>query len=250
MKRNIFKYLLMLTVISGLFSSCEKKVETEGITEKITYYPKFDYKGDEVVLHELGSAFVDPGVTASENGANIVLSLAVEGYYTGYKGTEVNGNVADKYHITYSAVNVDGFSGTAERVVFVAKTGDFVNSIEGLYTSTVVRNGSAGAQYRNMGYIIVSKVSGNTYSISDAIGGYYDLGRAYGNAYRSDGLTVSADLSTSSFSVVSQASGVGVFGGNLETGAFSVNPTNKTIYFESNWDAGYFFQVTLTQVSI
>ena len=250
MKRNIFKYILMLTVFAGVFTSCEKKVDTEGMTEKLTYYPLFDFKGDKVVMHAKGAAFTDPGVTASENGVQLPVDVVVSGLYSGYSGDAVQGDVADKYSVTYSAVNAEGFPGSVGRTVYVGTTGDFVTSIEGIYTSTVVRNGSAGEQYTDMAFLMVTKTGANEYSISDAIGAYYDLGRGYGDGYRSAGLTVTAnDIAANDFTISSQAEGVGAFGGALETSGFSIDASAKTISFQSNWDAGYLFEVTLTQVS-
>ena len=66
---------------------------------------------------------------------------------------------------------------------FVARQGDLVNSIEGVYTSTVVRDNVSAPQYDDMKYVIIKKVDTDTYELSDGIGGYYDLGRAYGIAY-------------------------------------------------------------------
>lgn len=250
MKRNIFKYLLMLAVFAVTFTACEKKMDTEGVTEKLTYFPEFDYKGDASVLHEKGAAFVDPGVTATENGSDIPVKVEVKGLYTGFSGDAVNTDVADKYAITYSAVNVDGFSGKRARTVIVASTGNFTDNIEGIYTSTVVRNGSAGAKYTDMAHLTVTKTGADTYSISGAIGGYYDLGRGYGDGYRSVGLVVKAnDIAANDFTITSQPAGVGAFGGDLVVEGFSIDAAAKTIYFKSVWSFGLTFEVTLTQVS-
>ncbi len=249
MNKNIFKYLLILTVFAGIFTSCQKRVETEGKTEKITYYPKFDFKGDATIIHELGTPFTDPGVTASENGNDITVKVAVKGLYTGYSGDAV-GTAADKYSITYSATNGDGFSGTTGRTVYVSGKGDFVTSIEGVYTCTVVRNGTTSAQYTDMKYLTVTKVSDNVFAISDASGAYYDLGRGYGNGYRSAGLQVTAnDMAANDFTISQQPSGVGAFGGDLVTSDFSIDAAAKTIYYKSTWSFGYVFEATLTQVS-
>ena len=56
-------------------------------------------------------------------------------------------NKADIYVETTSAVNQDGYAGEVVRTFWVACTGDLVNSIEGLYTSTVIRNGAVNPQY-------------------------------------------------------------------------------------------------------
>ena len=234
--------------LSGLFFillmwGCQK--DTENIS-RITYFPTFDYKGASVVLQPLGTAYADPGVSASEDGVDLPVTVAVVGESTGYKGTTVPTTIADKYVITYSATNSDGFPGTQERAVYVAKNGDLVNSIEGLYTSTVVRNGSSGAQYTNMKYVIISKKSANQYVLSCGIGLYYAIGRNYGGGYLSPVTITANNIGTNDFSFPNFT--VGTFGGVVKMESFSVDAANKKIVFVSSWDSGYKFAVTLNQV--
>lgn len=235
--------------LSGLFFilllwSCQK--DTENIS-RITYFPTFDYKGESVMLQPMGTAFVDPGVTASEDGVDLPIEVSVVGD-SGYKGTTVDSNAADKYTISYSALNSDGFPGSQERVVFVAKTGDLVNSIEGLYTSTVVRSGKTGPQYTNMKYVIISKTGDNEYVLSCGIGGYYSIGRNYGSAYLATATITANNIAANNFSIPDYT--VGSFGGVVTMSSFKVDAANKKIEFTSAWDSGYEFVVTLNQVQI
>lgn len=225
--------------------SCEKTYEEH---YRITYFPEFEIKGENVIFNPFGSPYTDPGVKATEGGKEIPVTTEVSGDYFG--GTSFEANSADRYLYTYSATNSDGFSASASRSVYNVKTGDLVNSIEGLYTSTVVRNNVSSAQYTNMKYVLIAK-SGNVYKLSDAIGGYYDIGRAYGATYRATGITITANnIAANDFSFAPATVGVGAFGGALNMVSMTVDAAAKTIQFTSAWDAGYTFKVTLKQVQL
>ena len=44
--------LIAFVLLTAVISSCERDLETEGITKKITYYPVFELEGeDEMVIH-------------------------------------------------------------------------------------------------------------------------------------------------------------------------------------------------------
>jgi hypothetical protein len=158
----------------------------------------------------------------------------------------VDTNQPDIYHVTYSAVNQDGFAGTSTRTVIVAKQGNLIDDISGLYTSTVLRNGASGPQYTDMQYVLISKNEDGTYFLSDGIGLYYAVGRGYGNAYLAPATIIANNISTNDFTVPTFT--VGTFGGDVDINQITVDPNAKTISFSSVWDAGYTFAVTLTQV--
>jgi hypothetical protein len=245
MKKNI---IILISFLALILASCGEKKSAN--ISGITYFPSFTMNGDAEYYLSVGDPFTEPGVTAEENGVEIPVTTSVVGDFFGYSGDAVNTDAADKYIITYTATNSDGYPGTASRTVWVIETGDLVNSIAGLYTSTVVRNGSASAQYTDMEYIMISDNGDGTYNLSDAIGGYYDLGRAYGADYRAAGLVITAnDIPGNDFSF-NDPIGVGAFGGSLLMTAFSVDAGSKTISFTSDWDSGYVFEVTLTQVQL
>ncbi len=55
----------------------------------------------------------------------------------------------------WSAVNADGFSGSAIRnIMVIPPTGDLVNSIEGLYTAEVSRESES---HTDLEYIMIKK---------------------------------------------------------------------------------------------
>ncbi len=234
-----------LACLSLFIVSCEK--ETEGISHE-TNYAVFDLQGGNTIFHTLGEPFVDPGYSAKENGQNVDVTVSISSLYNGYSGNTVDANTPDLYTIAYSATNSDGYEASTSREVYVFNTGDMVNSIEGLYTSTVVRNGSSGAQYTDMEYIFITKTGDNTYSISCGIGGYYQFGRAYGVDYSAPATVVANSIPSNDFSF--EQFSVGTFGGAVDITSLTVDPSSKTIIFTSVWDSGYEFVVTLKQVQI
>ncbi|HNF29781.1 MAG TPA: DUF5012 domain-containing protein [Chitinophagaceae bacterium] len=240
---NISKLLLVLLVTIVSFTGCKKDLQFS----KATFLPEIKLKGDEVVLVKFGTDFTDDGVDATVNGKTVPYTTKVVGLYRG--GTTVDKNTPDIYQVTYSATNEDGFSASITRTVVVANTGDLVNSIEGLYTSTVGRGGPATPQYTNMEYVLIWKISGNTYGITDALGGYYDIGRAYGPGYAAIGTVITAnDISTNSFSFT-QAN-IPMFGNVVDISNFVVDASTHSISFTGTGNfANSIFGINLKQVN-
>jgi len=236
------KIFLFLCGIALLATSCEE--DSSANVSQVTDFPTFVLNGDEIMFIPKGSEFIDPGVTVTEGGEEIPYQTTVTGEYRG--GTSVDTDVDDIYTVTYSAVNQDGFAGQATRTVIVYDNGDLVNSIAGLYRSTVVRNGAAAAQYTDMEYVMIWNTGGNNYHVSDGIGGYYAIGRAYGNDYLAPMDVVANNIPGNNFTVPDFT--VGTFGGVVENTGFTVNPGDGTIHFVSDWSEGYVFDVTLEQV--
>jgi hypothetical protein len=251
MKRQL-KYIAIAFVT--VLWSCELDGDTEGIS-RITYFPDFDYKGASVMLAPCGSPVADPGVTAKENGAALEVTTTISAFISGGSVPSVPGT-ADRYTFAYKATNKDGFPANTSRVIWEACTGNLTTSIEGLYTSTVFRDGISGAQYTNMKYLLIRKKPGSTnvYQVSDAIGGWYQLGRALGDAYNAPGLEVTAtNIPANSFTFGGNPR-VLTFGGPVAPQSLTVDAATKTLVLTSKWDNGagtiYTFVATLKQVSI
>lgn len=241
--KNIRMIYLFSLILSFVVWGCEKDYDD---LYTVTNYANFEMEGDEVIFNPFGTPFTDPGVTATEAGTDLDVTTTVSGDYFG--GTSFDPNVADRYVYTYSATNSDGYPGSTTRLVYNIPTGDLVNSIEGLYTSTTVRNGVVAPEYTDMEYVVIAKTGENTYTLSDAIGGYYDIGRIYGAAYRAPGMTItSTNIPGNQFTFGTAE--VGSFGGEVTMNSMTVNPADKTIVFESAWPP-YIFVVTLTQVQL
>ena len=242
------KLLIYIIPILGLvMTSCDPSVEAPGFddTSEVTYLPLITLEGGDVTLDCDATSYSDPGAVASAGGNDIELITNVSGAY--YGSSSVDG--PDVYSVSYSAYNDDGIPATAFREVYWAPcNGDLVTSIAGAYTADIVRNGSTSPQYQGVGPILIKDLGNGVYQISDAIGGYYDFGRGYGPDYAATGMTITAnDIPANDFTH-DDVVGVGAFGDNAVMTAFSVNAATHTIKFTTDWDAGYVFEVTLTQV--
>lgn len=244
MKNIIFALSVSLFMVSIM--GCEE-FENSATPSGETFLPKLTMHGPASIdLPCSATSYNDEGLTALEQGTQIPVTTTITGSYFG--SSTVSG--PDVYSIFYSATNKDGIPGAAERtVVWPVCSGDFTTSIAGMYKADVKRNGSITPQYQNLGPIIIKDLGNGQFQISDAIGGYYDHGRKYGYTYAATGLVVKAlDLPGNSFDFAGQTVAVGAFGGELVMTAFSIDAATKTIRFTTDWDAGFVFEVTLTQL--
>src|SRR5687768_5561159 len=73
--------ILALTLVGAIFGGCERDLETEGITKKITYYPVFELAGEEEIVIHAGDAFTLPGAVAKEQGNEIPVTTSISGTY-------------------------------------------------------------------------------------------------------------------------------------------------------------------------
>jgi hypothetical protein len=235
--------LILLGLAFLGFSACEKE-NTEGLS-RVTNYPLFDVSGSSTVYVEEGGSFTEPGVVATENGEEIEVTTTASGAYRG--GNILDLNKADRYNLTYKATNADGFDGSASRTVWVYKTGDLTSSIEGLYTSTIVRNGQL--RFSNLENVLIWKNDDGTYELSCGFGAYYEIGTNYGLGYKSGGAVITAnDIATNDFSFTPFSNDG--FGGACEMTSMTVDAANKTVSFVVEWSFGYTFEVELTQVEL
>jgi len=237
------KKLFLIPVLALLFVSCSD--ESTGGVSNVTYYPNFTVMGDDVIFVPKGSTYTDPGVVVTEGENEIEYSTSVTGLYQ--HGSSIDTNKPDVYQVTYSATNQDGFSGTAGRTVIVYENSDLINSIAGLYTSTVTRNGVLTAQYTDLEYVLIWKNADGTYGMSDGIGGYYDLGRSYGAGYAAQPVVITANsIPANNFSITDFS--VGAFGGNAVMSDLMAYPEQNKVTFTTVWDAGFTFNVVLNKI--
>lgn len=246
------KRLLYLGAIyffaASLFSSCEKET-TKGLST-LRYYPAITLQGDAVITINEGDSYVDPGATAEQNGVALDVVTTVTSRYFGYSGSTIDNTQPDDYLINYTATNDEGYSATASRVVTVRPhQGDFVTTIDGVYTANVSRTPAQGTVDPNadLGPIMVIRVSGNTYVMTDGIGGYYVFGRDIGYSYLAPGATFTADM-VNNVGIPGPAYTVNTFGGVVNMTNIVIDPVNKRITFSAIWDAGYTFNVVMTQI--
>lgn len=246
--KNIFKLSILGVGLALSLASCSPE---DPIGSKVTNYPLIEVNGDEMMYVSLGDTYTDPGAIATIGDEEVPVNTTYRGRFRGqsYSGT-LQTTVADLYIASYAATNEDGFDGVANRTIYVGNTGDLVTSLEGLYRATVTRNGTLTAQYTDMEYVLIWKNSDGTYELSDAFGGYYDFGRAYGVGYVTPGGIIQAtDIPTNTFSFPGTQYNAS-FGDPSEITSMTVNASAKTIDFTTVWttSATYTFQVHLEQV--
>ncbi len=246
-----FKILFYTFTILGLvLTSCDPSVEALGSLDEstITYLPLITLEGSDVELACDASAYTDPGAVATAGGNEIELLTSVSGRYFG--GSSVNG--PDVYGVAYSAFNEEGIPATAFRyVTWPECNGDLVNSIAGVYTESVSRNGSSPAGYQNNGPHIIKDLGNNRYAISDAQGGWYEYGRKLGENYLATGMVLKANnIAANDFTSEGPIT-VRTFGGTATFTSLTVNPVTKTLILKTHWEVGtsvYDFVTTLVQV--
>ncbi|MFD0989894.1 BT_2262 family domain-containing protein [Mariniflexile jejuense] len=241
---------IFLLVLLGVFTSCTID-NTDGVSS-ITNYPIITLNGPDVLFLNQGDTYTDAGAVSTEGGAVIetTTSFSKGVYFGGDFGTDS----PDLYFVTYSAINKDGFPGTATKTIWVKpSTGNLTSDISGLYSSDVQRGPSFSvtAQYSALNYVFIKKIGTNKYAISDAVGGYYDIGRGYGSNYATSDATITVnDLATNSFSFTPGP--IAAFGITLNMSNMVVDATTKTITFTSTYGTASsgVFKIQLKQVQL
>lgn len=117
----------------ALVSSCKKDpiINTHdqvGIS-KVTYFANITLTGSSVMSVVKGASFTDPGVKAEAGGKEVPVTS------TG----SVNTDEVGLYTLNYSAVNADGFSSSASRIVVVIPSAEVPGvDISGTYNAVPV----------------------------------------------------------------------------------------------------------------
>ena len=230
------KIIIVLILTSVFLNGCDS-TETANVS-KVTHYPTVSVLGDETIFLAQGDAFIDPGAIAMEGENEIPTTVTYHGNYRG--ANTLDTNITDEYVVTYTATNADGFKAAASRTLIVYKTGDLINSIEGVYVSTVLRNGtplppSQGSSI-DMKYIYIWKNNDGTYEVSDAFGGWYSLGRHLGLNFITPGGTINAiDIPTNNFTFPGNPLTNLNFGGTANITGLTVDPTEKKVILTTSW---------------
>ncbi len=243
------KISLIITGLAIIFLSACEEDTTAGLS-KVTNYPLINVAGANPVFLAKGDTYTEPGVTATEGGAEIDVVTTANGAYRG--GTELDTDVSDCYNVTYTATNVDGFDGTANRTVYVVETGDLVSSIEGLYTCDLERTHPVNATRNQNGnsFILIYKNDDGTYGMSCGIGGYYEIGVGYGVGFHAPCTITANDIAANDFTIEDFTSAYGGWPWPYTMNSFTVDAANKKINFVSEWAIGYTFTCELTQVQL
>ena len=152
---RIIKLLLSVVVLSFLVG-CEKTEHFNNTEDKVgisrvTRFPSFTMEGDRYISIVKGGTFTDPGVTAKEGTADLVVTVT---------GT-VDANTVGAYDLVYSATNKDGFSSTVTRTVAVIPVAEQAGvNIAGRYANTGSFSYTATVQKLAPGFYAVDNIWG------------------------------------------------------------------------------------------
>lgn len=119
--KKIFYFLLATMAVS-----CSE-TSTDNVS-KVTNYPLMTLNGERTVVLNQGDTYTELGAISMAGSEELPITLT---------GT-VNTSIPDVYKLTYTSVNVDGFSATLTRAVVVLSTTPSTINLQG----TFARNGT------------------------------------------------------------------------------------------------------------
>jgi hypothetical protein len=119
--KKIFYFLLAIIAVS-----CTD-ISTDNVS-KVTNYPLMTLNGERTVILNQGDTYTELGA---------VSMAGIEGLPVTITGT-VNTSIPDVYKLTYTSVNIDGFTATLTRAVVILSTAPSAINLQG----TFARNGT------------------------------------------------------------------------------------------------------------
>lgn len=235
--KNI-QYIFIILALIMVNSSCERDLESEGVSTTTTYL-SYELTGGDLVTIPQGTAYVEPGYKAMEGQTDVTANVKVEG--------TVDATQIGVYTISYSGENSQGFASSVERTVIVYDPAAPATDLSGDYVSSVSRVAPARA-YTGLN-VTITKLAPGFFYVSDFLGGFYDQGidYGYGPAYAMTGYFLLNTDNTITH-VSSLAPGWGDSLNELVGGLY--DPVSGTI----TWDAfytssNYDFKVTLVKIT-
>ena len=144
------KFLISISFLLGmmlLLDACES-TDTAHVSY-VTTYPTITLEGDEIMVLGVGTGYSEPGAIAKVGEDEV--EIVTEG--------AVNPDAPGVYPISYTAVNIDGFSRTATRQVVVYDPATDAVDLSGSYVRA-----ATGVT------VTVTKIGPSTYHINDAGG--------------------------------------------------------------------------------
>jgi hypothetical protein len=109
-----FVNYLLFIFTSVLLFACAKEekfnnTDTRVGISRVTNFPVMTMAGNPIMSVVQGTTFTDPGVTATEAGKDIPVTV----------GGTVNTSAIGLYRLSYTSINKDSFPASLERIVFV-----------------------------------------------------------------------------------------------------------------------------------
>ncbi|AOW08210.1 DUF5011 domain-containing protein [Flavobacterium gilvum] len=259
------KFITLLLIAASLFVSCDN-TDTDNVSSLLEK-PTVALNGPSSVFVPLNGTYNELGMTSTDKTGK---SLEVLPYYSGkYRVAQsINTALAGEYLVTYWTQKQPSLT----RKVFVYKNGDLTTSIEGIYIAAVTRTaiattppfapipGLTPKPYTNLKYVHVWKNANGTYQISDAYGGFFEIGGSKGVAQSlvNGQFTGAAGVFTPAKTKLSNSTlGGSAYINNdpdlltTTSAPLTIDAVNKTIKFTTTWKENaatkWKFDVTLTQ---
>jgi len=228
------KIFLIATVAALSLSACDE--ETSKDASYVTTYATMELNDSKELFWQMGSPFVDPGVTAFEGDIDLADKVVVD--------SDVDADEYGQYSINYSAKNSDGFAASISRNVYICEKAAAMN---GVYTSTIVRDNNGTVSKRGPFKVVIFGVEDGNYAITDLIGGWYEFGSSYGPAYAGSGVIKLNPNNT--LSVVSADPMAWGYPCELTSGTTSTyDPTTKTLVLNTNMEDVPTMKFTVTLI--
>lgn len=189
MKKNI-KYSILGVIAGAMLASCETDPET-GLV-RLTHYATFDLTGGEIYSVPIGGSYSEPGVVCMEGTEDI--SDKVKTTIYDISGQVVNSIKTDEitfYNVEYSAVNVDGFSSSATRTVFIYNpevksscAGTFAVDMDNTtYNGSSILAAATARGYKTEAKINITELCPGIFYTNDFLAGWYEQMRGIGASY-------------------------------------------------------------------
>ena len=189
MKKTI-KYSILGIFAGAMLASCATDPET-GLT-RITNYATFELVDGEIYTVPVGASYSEPGVICME-GSDDISSKVITTIYD-ISGQVVNSISTDEvtlYNVEYLAYNVDGFSSSATRTVFVYNpevSGSCAGTFDTDMDNTIYNGYSFMTWTTSKGYdtsasVTITELCPGIFYTTDFLAGWYEQLRGYGNSY-------------------------------------------------------------------
>lgn len=150
----------------------------EHTDKRITYYATLDLfgiEGEEKMIIDKGSTFVDPGYYAEMQGEDVSDQVVVN--------SNVDTSTSGVYSVAYSIVNADGFSVEKVRTVVVLDPND---PVEGIYQTSSDAYRDYDGTITNYGgpfEVLIINNGDGSYYFEDLMAGWYCQRAGYGADY-------------------------------------------------------------------
>jgi len=188
--KKYFKYSILGIFAGAMLASCATDPET-GLT-RLTHYATFELVDGEIYTVPVGASYSEPGVICME-GSDDISSKVITTIYD-ISGQVVNSISTDEvtlYNVEYLAYNVDGFSSSATRTVFVYNpevsgscAGTFDTDMDNtIYNGYSFMTWATAKGYATSASVTITELCPGIFYTTDFLAGWYEQLRGYGNSY-------------------------------------------------------------------